>query len=70
MFLLSPHTSSRTHVTKHAFLSVPVVFVITTFPDARLGNLFNANVVLSVTFCFYLTFRAYGYNWHFTELAN
>jgi hypothetical protein len=34
MFLLGPHTSSRTHVAKHAFLPVPVVFVITMCPDA------------------------------------
>lgn len=70
MFLLGPHTSSRTHVAKHAFLPVPVVFVITTCPDAQLGNLFDANVVLSVTFCFYLKFRACGYNWHFAEITN
>ena len=58
MFLSCPHRSFRTHVAKHAFLPVPVVFVIKMCPDARLGNLFDANVVLSVTVCFYLKFRA------------
>jgi len=57
-FFLGPHTSSRTHVAKHAFLPVSIVVVITKCPDARLGNLFDANVLLSVTFCFHLKFRA------------